>query len=97
MTENLLFILITLIAIGVGVFIGIYLQKQKSNSIRQILEDREGQLLNQLEAQRKEVLAEKLAKEEIRKIKEDYAIELSKKEVDFENLLERNKEQKEEV
>ena len=97
MTENLLFILITLIAIAVGVFIGIYLQKQKSNSIRQILEDREGQLLNQLEVQRKEILAEKLAKEEIQKIKEDYAIELSKKEVDFENLLERNKEQKEEV
>src|SRR5690606_9083673 len=97
MTENLLFILITLIAIAVGVFIGIYLQKQKSKSIRQILEDREGQLLNQVEVQRKEIIAEKRAKEEIQKIKEDYAIQLSKKEVDFENLLERNKEQKKEV
>ena len=97
MTENLLFILITLIAIAVGIFIGTYLQKQKSTSIKQILEDREGQLLNQLEVQRKEILAEKQAKEDIRKIKEDYAIQLSKKEVDFENLLERNKEQKEEV
>lgn len=97
MTDNLILILITLAGIAIGVFIGNYLQRQKSNSIKQILEDREMQLLDQIEAQRNELSQEKLTKEELRKIKDDYAIRLSKKEVDFDNLLQRNSEQKEEV
>lgn len=97
MTDNLIFILITLVAIGIGIFIGTYLQKQKSTSIKQIMEDRESQLLHQIQEQKKEISQEKLDKEEIRKTKDDYAIRLSKKQVDFDNLLQRHREQKEEV
>src|SRR5690606_15397231 len=97
MTDNLIFILITLVAIGIGIFIGTYLQKQKSTSIKQIMEDRESQLLHQIQEQKKEISQEKLDKEEIRKTKDDYAIRLSKKQGDFENLLQRHREQKEEV
>lgn len=97
MTDILIFILITLVAIAIGVFIGNYLERQKSISIKRIMEDREMQLLDQIEGQRNELNQEKLAKEQIREIKDNYAIRLSKKEVDFENLLARNNEQKDEV
>lgn len=97
MTENLIFILITFVAIGLGIFIGIFIQKGKIASVERIMEDREHQLLNQLEEQKKELSHEKQAKEDIRILKEDYAIRLSKKEVDFENLTEKNREQKLEV
>jgi DNA recombination protein RmuC len=97
MTYILIFILITLVAIAIGVFIGNYLERQKSISIKRIMEDREMQLLDQIEGQRNELNQEKLAKEQIREIKDNYAIRLSKKEVDFENLLARNNEQKDEV
>lgn len=97
MTENLIFILITFVAIGLGIFIGIFIQKGKIASVERIMEDREHQLLNQLEEQKKELSHEKQTKEDIRILKEDYAIRLSKKEVDFENLVEKNREQKLEV
>lgn len=97
MTENLIFILITLAGIGLGVFIGILLQRQKIASIEQIMEQKELQLLDQLEQQRGELQREKLEKEKIRELKDDLNIKLSKKEVDFENLQNRHDQQKLEV
>src|SRR5690606_4801426 len=97
MTDNLIFILIPLITAILGVFIGRYLQKQKSASVIKVMQDREDRLLKQIQEHKQEIDQEKLAKEEIRKIKDDFAIRLSRKEVDYENLLERNKEQKQEV
>ncbi|EKF56443.1 hypothetical protein I215_02933 [Galbibacter marinus] len=97
MIDNLIFILIPLITAILGVFIGRYLQKQKSASVIKVMQDREDRLLKQIQEHKQEIDQEKLAKEEIRKIKDDFAIRLSRKEVDYENLLERNKEQKQEV
>lgn len=97
MADNLIFILIPLITTILGVFIGRYFQKQKYASVQQIIKDREAQLLKQIHEYKQEISQERQTKEELRKLKDDFAIRLTRKEVDFDNLLQRNKEQKEEV
>lgn len=97
MADNLIFILIPLITTILGVFIGRYFQKQKHASVQQIIKDREAQLLKQIQEYKQEISQERQTKEELRKLKDDFAIRLTRKEVDFDNLLQRNKEQKEEV
>ena len=57
----------------------------------------EKQITSDKNAFEKQLLASNSEKETIRAEKESLAIQLSKKETDFENLWERNKEQKEEV
>ena len=96
------------IALAIGTFIGKILFAAKSQSEKSSLEERINGLNAQLDQLKQQILSNKnefekqtlLAKEEIEKIRlerEAIAIQLSKKEVDFENLWERNKEQKEEV
>lgn len=97
MADNLIFILIPLITTILGVFIGRYFQKQKHASVQQIIKDREARLLKQIQEYKQEISQERQTKEELRKLKDDFAIRLTRKEVDFDNLLQRNKEQKEEV
>src|SRR5690606_3527246 len=53
--------------------------------------------LKQIQEYKQEISQERQTKEELRKLKDDFAIRLTRKEVDFDNLLQRNKEQKEEV
>ncbi|MEJ4087169.1 DNA recombination protein RmuC [Galbibacter orientalis] len=97
MTENLLLIIVAFIfAIG-GIFLGIYIQKLKSNSTQGAFDAQEAQLLEQIAQLKNSIEKEVLAKEAIRQEKDSLAIRLSRKEVDFDNLLERNKEQKAEV
>mgnify|MGYP000468709384 CR=1 FL=1 len=97
MTENLLLIIVAFIfAIG-GIFLGIYIQKLKNNSTQGAFDAQEAQLLEQIAQLKNSIEKEVLAKEAIRQEKDSLAIRLSRKEVDFDNLLERNKEQKAEV
>ena len=95
------FLLLFIVALAIGIFIGKLIFSAKSQSEKIFLEEK----LNDL---REQSLIEKLAfekqlqqaiqeKESIRNEKEAINIQLSKKEVDFENLWQRNKEQKEEV
>lgn len=95
------FLLLFIVALAIGVFIGKLLFSAKSQSEKIFLEEK----LNNLKEQS---LTEKVAlekqlqltiqeKENIRNEKEAITIQLTKKEVDFENLWERNKDQKEEV
>ncbi|TDE07765.1 DNA recombination protein RmuC [Flavobacterium sandaracinum] len=108
MSNMLPFLLIFIVALGIGVFIGKLLfatrfQLEKSN-----LEEKLIALNSQFNQQKEQLVIDKIgfekqleaqivAKERIRTEKDSLAIQLSKKEVDFENLWERNKEQKEEV
>lgn len=95
------FLLLFIVALAIGIFIGKLIFSAKSQSEKTFLEEK----LNDL---REQSLIEKLAfekqlqqaiqeKESIRNEKEAINIQLTKKEVDFENLWQRNKEQKEEV
>ncbi|RRJ92497.1 DNA recombination protein RmuC [Flavobacterium macacae] len=101
MNEIILTSLAFIIALSIGIFIGKLLfsssSKLEDASLRDKIKGLTSQLENdkfQFEKQIQSLIAER---ENIRIEKDSFAIQLSKKEADFENLWERNKEQKQEV
>ncbi len=95
------FLLLFIVALAIGIFIGKLIFSAKSQSEKVFLEEKLNDLKEQsqvekstLEKQLQQAIQEK---ESIRSEKEAINIQLTKKEVDFENLWQRNKEQKEEV
>jgi DNA recombination protein RmuC len=91
-------IIITFImALAIGIFIGKTLFASQSKSDKASLEEKINGLLQQIEQLKNQVGQTIQERENIRTEKEALAIQLSKKETDFDNLWERNKEQKEEV
>lgn len=108
MTEIIIILAAFIIALFIGIYIGKALFSANSKSEKASLEEKNNGLLAQIEQLKTQFQSEKvtwekqlsqlnLEKETIRNEKEAIAIQLSKKEVDFDNLLERNKEQKQEV
>lgn len=108
MSQTLLIIAVFILALALGFFIGKMLSKAESQSQKSGLEERVNGLLAQIEQLKNQFQQEKnqlekaiaqlsLDKENVQKEKEAFAIHLAKKENDFDNLLERNKEQKHEV
>jgi DNA recombination protein RmuC len=108
MDSSILLLLTFIIALAIGVFVGKMLYSAKSQSEKASLEEKSNGLLsqmNQLKEQfqnernqfEKQLALSTTEKETIRAEKDSLAIQLSKKETDFENLWERNKEQKQEV
>ncbi|NER11985.1 DNA recombination protein RmuC [Leptobacterium flavescens] len=97
MSESVLLIIVAFISIGLGVLLGIYIQRLKTGSSQSMLQERESQLrssVNNLETKVNEELREK---EEIRKEKDFLNLELARRNTEFENLMAKNREQKEEV
>lgn len=108
MTNLLTFLIVFIVALGIGIFIGKLLFTAQAKGEKISLEEKILALTQQYSQVKEQASIEKLQfekrievtndeKERIRKEKDSLAIQLSKKEVDFENLWERNKEQKEEV
>ncbi|WP_412464260.1 DNA recombination protein RmuC [Flavobacterium mekongense] len=97
MDDNLMIIISFVIALVIGIFIGKTLFAAQSKSDKASLEEKVNGLLQQIEQLKNQVGQTIQEREKIRTEKEALAIQLSKKETDFENLWERNKEQKEEV
>ena len=108
MNDNIYIIISFLIALAIGIFLGKQLFTAKSQAEKSGLEERINGFLGQIEQLKKQFQTEKLQfeksflqlsseKDTIQKEKESLAIQLAKKENDFENLWERNKEQKQEV
>jgi len=108
MLDYLPFLLGFVIALFFGMYIGKLLSTSKNQSEKAIAEERLNALNTQLQMQKEQFEAEKnnfqkqwqltnTEKENIRTEKDSLAIQLSKKEVDFENLWERHKEQKNEI
>lgn len=108
MNESFLILITFLVALTIGFFIGKILSKAQSQAEQSGLEEKINGLMSQIEQLKNQFLSEKsqfektvlqlnTEKDTIRTEKEALAIQLSKKEVDFENLWERNKEQKQEV
>ena len=119
MTAVLPFLLVFIIALAIGIFLGKLLFSANSKSEKASLEEKINGLFTQINQQKeqfqnernqfeKQIQSDKIdfekqltttnfEKETIRSEKESLAIQLSKKETDFENLWERNKEQKQEV
>lgn len=97
MLTTLLILFAFIIALALGIYIGKLIFSAKMQAEKISLEEKV--LAGQAQIQNfKETLEkERTEKEVIRNEKESLAIQLTKKEVDFDNLLERNKEQKQEV
>ena len=108
MNDTILSVLLFVIAFCIGVYCGKLFFSLNSKSEKASLEEKVNGLLSQINLQKdqfaqernnfeKQILQSNQEKEIIRKEKDSLAILLSKKETDFENLWERNKEQKQEV
>ncbi|OWP75470.1 DNA recombination protein RmuC [Flavobacterium oreochromis] len=108
MTDIIIILAAFIIALFIGIYIGKALFSANSKSEKASLEEKNNGLLSQIEQLKQQLQTERtqweqqlknstIEKEAIRTEKEVLAIQLSKKEVDFDNLLDRNKEQKQEV
>lgn len=108
MSDYLPFLLGFVVALFVGIYVGKMLSASKFQSEKAISEERLNALNGQLQMLKEQFENEKSnfqkqlqfnisEKENIRTEKDSLAIQLSKKEVDFENLWERHKEQKSEI
>jgi len=108
MSDYLPFLLGFVVVLFVGIYVGKMLSASKFQSEKAISEERLNALNGQLQMLKEQFENEKSnfqkqlqfnisEKENIRTEKDSLAIQLSKKEVDFENLWERHKEQKSEI
>lgn len=100
--QNMLpFLILFIIALAIGILVGKLIFSAKSQSEKVFLEEKFNSLKEQSQIEKsnfeKQLLQSIQEKEAIRSEKESINIQLTKKEVDFENLWQRNKEQKEEV
>ena len=101
MSNMIPFLILFIVALAIGIFIGKLIFLAKSQSEKVFLEEKLNDFKEQFQME-KTTLERQLQqsiqdKENIRNEKEAINIQLTKKEVDFENLWQRNKEQKEEV
>jgi DNA recombination protein RmuC len=108
MSTLLPLLLVFIIALAIGVFIGKLLFSARFQSEKISLEEKLIASNSQINQQKEQFSIEKNTfekqlnalnseKESLRNKKDSLAIQLTKKEVDFDNLWQRNKEQKEEV
>ena len=97
MTTVIPFLLAFITALAIGIFLGKQLFSANAKTDKASLEEKINGLLNQIEHFKNQLNQTAQERETIRTEKESLAIQLSKKEGDFENLWERNKEQKQEV
>ena len=108
MNPTIITIVFFIIALAIGIFIGKLLFSAHSKSEKFVLEEKLISLNTQLDNFKEQLANAKILfekqlenanaeKENIRTEKDSLAIQLSKKEVDFENLWERNAEQRQEV
>ncbi|HLP63806.1 DNA recombination protein RmuC [Flavobacterium sp.] len=97
MNATIITIIAFIIALAIGIYLGKMLFSANSKSEKASLEEKINGLLSQIEQLKSQVIQTAQERETIRAEKESVVIQLSKKETDFENLWERNKEQKQEV
>ncbi len=97
MNATLLTIFTFSVALAMGIYLGKLLFTAKSQSEKIGLEEKLIGLSSQHQTLQEQLLVSQKEKETIRTEKDSLAIQLSKKEVDFENLWERHLEQKQEV
>ena len=97
MNTSILLVFAILVSLAIGFYIGKLLTKTQSNAEKSNLD---GQLIfqnNQLSELKISFQNLQIEKQKVQAEKEEFAILLAKKENDFDNLWERNKEQKQEV
>jgi len=97
MNEYLPYLLIGLISIAIGYFLGNYIRGLKTKSEQSALLEREQQLGNNLNILDEKLMGSEAEKNELRLEKERLGNQITRYEADLENLQLKNNEQKEEV
>ena len=101
MTDIFQFLFLFIIALFLGIYLGKMIYNTKFKAEKLVLEESVKNLMTQNTAEKtifeKQWQQVNIEKEQFRNEKEVINIQLTKKEADFENLWERNKEQKQEV
>ena len=97
MNTSILLVFAILVSLAIGFYIGKLLSKTQSNAEKSNLDGQLTSQNNQLSELKITLQNLQIEKQKVQTEKEEFAILLAKKENDFDNLLERNKEQKQEV
>jgi DNA recombination protein RmuC len=97
MNTSILLVFAILVSLAIGFYIGKLLSKTQSNAEKSNLDGQLTSQNNQLSELKITLQNVQIEKQKVQAEKEEFAILLAKKENDFDNLLERNKEQKQEV
>jgi DNA recombination protein RmuC len=97
MNTPIILVFAILIALAIGFYIGKLLSKTQSNAEKSNLEGQLTSQSHQLEELKSSFQNLQIEKQKVQTEKEEFAILLAKKENDFDNLLDRTKEQKEEI
>jgi len=97
MNEFLIYIILAIVFIAAGYFIGVYIQNLKTKSDQSTLLEREQQLRNNLSHLNDQLVNSAEEKNELRLHKEQLNSQLIRHEAEIQNLQTKNKEQKEEV
>jgi len=108
MPETIIIIVVFIIALAIGIFIGKQLSASKAAADQKVLEERnlsQLQLIDQLKTQsanekqlvEKQLVQVNAERDAIRREKDSLAIQLTKSETDYDNLVERMREQRQET
>ncbi|MBM1107583.1 DNA recombination protein RmuC [Aurantibacter crassamenti] len=97
MNEYLIYLIIGIICLAIGYFIGNYINALKTKSEQSALLEREQQLGNNLNNLNEKLINSEAEKNELRLEKERLGYQITRYEADLENLQLKNTEQKEEV
>ncbi|MFS4456765.1 DNA recombination protein RmuC [Maribacter sp. 2304DJ31-5] len=97
MNETFTYLIIGLIFLAIGYFLGIYIQKIKTRSGQSALEERERQLQGNLSALEQRLQDSETHKTNLREDKERLSHQIVRYQADLENLQAKNREHKDEV
>ncbi len=97
MNTSIILVFAILVSLAIGFYIGKLLSKTQSNAEKSNLDGQLTSQNNQLSELKISFQNLQIEKQKVQTEKEEFAILLAKKENDFDNLLDRTKEQKEEI
>ena len=97
MNTSILLVFAILVSLAIGFYIGKLLSKTQSNAEKSNLDGQLTSVNQQLSDLKISIQNVQIEKQKLQVEKEEFAILLAKKENDFDNLLDRTKEQKEEI
>ncbi|MBA4744070.1 MAG: DNA recombination protein RmuC [Muricauda sp.] len=97
MSTELTFIIIGIITLVVGLFVGMYIQKLKIKSTESVWGEREQQLNTTIKSLNDKLLLSDEEQKQLQREKEQQSNQIVRYQADLENLQLKNKEQKEEV
>lgn len=97
MNTSIILVFAILVSLAIGFYIGKLLSKTQSNAEKSNLDGQLTSQNNQLSELKISFQNLQIEKQKVQAEKEEFAILLAKKENDFDNLLDRTKEQKEEI